>query len=164
MSFVWTDDAIAELRRCVAAGWSASRTADHIGEHFDGFPSRNAIIGKALRLKLQWKNAPGERRAVQKRKPLPRQPRQPVVKLAPAGPVEPLRAIPPAPNSRPVDLMGLTNSTCRWPITDEPPHMFCGALEADMANGVPYCPMHSAAAVGRAYTRQERFEFRRRNG
>lgn len=62
--------------------------------------------------------------------------------------LSPPKAVPPAPNSRPCDLMGLTNETCRFPITDAAPHRFCGAPECDNANGVIYCSHHYRYARG----------------
>jgi hypothetical protein len=173
MTFNWTDEAKAELQQCVADGLTATEVAAQFGFTYRLNISRNAIISKASRLKLVWKRSPANfvrhknpqaekpRRARPKRRGPPAWHQPPAQAAAPATAPEPLRAIPPAPNSKPVDLMGLTNATCRWPLwSDESPErLYCGAPEADMGNGVPYCPYHTAAALGRAYTRQERFEF-----
>lgn len=51
--FAWTDEAIAELRKLVADGVSASFIAAAISGRFGHDVSRNAIIGKTRRLGLQ---------------------------------------------------------------------------------------------------------------
>lgn len=45
---IWTDDAVAELRRRWEAGETASAIAKALGRRF----TRNAVIGKAHRLGL----------------------------------------------------------------------------------------------------------------
>ena len=71
-------------------------------------------------------------------------------------PVEALRAIrkppenrePPKPLPKPdrsgpeprnLTIDALTNSTCRWPVTDGNPHLFCGHKTVE---GKVYCPHH----------------------
>jgi hypothetical protein len=44
--------------------------------------------------------------------------------------------------------MGLVNSSCRWPVSDDAPYFFCGEPEADMIGRIPYCPYHSLMARG----------------
>ena len=33
---------------------------------------------------------------------------------------------------------------CRWPITDQPPHVFCNATQTP---GSSYCPRHAALSL-----------------
>ena len=64
-------------------------------------------------------------------------------------------ASPPAPILEPsgahqCDLLALTIVSCRWPVTADPPHMFCGEPTADLANGRPCCPYHAERATNRS--------------
>lgn len=47
------------------------------------------------------------------------------------------------PDSKPCDLMHLSDKVCRWPLTNAHPWTFCGAQAGD---DVPYCPGHAAIA------------------
>jgi hypothetical protein len=44
-----------------------------------------------------------------------------------------------------VDLFGLSQEKCRWPIQDRPAYLFCGA---QTVNGLPYCASHVRRALG----------------
>jgi hypothetical protein len=59
----------------------------------------------------------------------------------------PARVIPAGPNSQPCNLVALTNFTCRWPINDGAPYLFCGAPEANLEMGLAYCPFHTKASM-----------------
>ena len=65
-----------------------------------------------------------------------------------------------------VDIMGLTNRTCRWPCNEvgTPEFFFCGSLEADNSSGVIYCGLHTRRATGRSMTQEERRELRGKIG
>jgi hypothetical protein len=56
-----------------------------------------------------------------------------------------------APSDIPVDFMGLSNRTCRWPLFEEHEpfyeKLYCGARSIP---GSPYCAAHA----GRAFTRR----------
>lgn len=41
-------------------------------------------------------------------------------------------------------LLDLKNESCRYPVADESPHIFCGVPEADLTNHMPYCRAHDA--------------------
>jgi hypothetical protein len=49
------------------------------------------------------------------------------------------------PTSDTVDLFGLSQEKCRWPIQDRPAYLFCGAQTVD---GLPYCASHVRRALG----------------
>jgi GcrA cell cycle regulator len=52
------------------------------------------------------------------------------------------------PAGQRVTLFQLTDQTCRFPLwaDDSADRFYCGAAEADMSEGRPYCPDHSAVA------------------
>jgi GcrA cell cycle regulator len=149
----WTDDLVAALKARWASGWSAAQIAVEIGV------TRNAALGKLNRLGLLGTLHPqaGQSpRPKPKRTAAPRKPRpaaKPVDEIAGRTAsaiivddfiVEPLTL----PDQRGVKLHELTNSTCRWPLGPAlaPAELFCGATQADMLDGRPYCPHHARAA------------------
>jgi hypothetical protein len=52
------------------------------------------------------------------------------------------------PCVEPKGLLDLTNDSCRWPVAGASAGgiWFCGAPEADLAGGMPYCPYHAQRA------------------
>ena len=148
----WTPERIDRMRALAAEGQSASKIAAELG----GF-TRNAVIGKAYRLGVELKARPG----YAAHEPLP-------VKKAPKAPkAAPPASLPPflAPVILPVDpefgavdaILGLRNSTCRWPIGEpnDPGFRFCCA-PADLAGGRPYCAAHANMAYGRGIIAERR--------
>lgn len=125
----WRLEDIAELRRL----WSAGETAATIGLKLGGL-SRSAVLGKIFRLRL---GAAGKPSVGNEAKPPGRRRAGKRVIL------------PPAAKSRyGKTLFELTNRCCRWPFkrpgTDK--YFFCGVEEADLENGIPYCPRHMKRA------------------
>ncbi|MBW3096831.1 Rha family transcriptional regulator [Pseudohoeflea coraliihabitans] len=51
-----------------------------------------------------------------------------------------------APEPLNLTLMDLTARTCRWPVNDGSPFLFCGAEADDPLS--PYCPFHADLGVG----------------
>lgn len=108
----WTEKRIAQLAKL----WKEGRTASEIAKEMGGGLTRNAVIGKAHRLKLE-------------RRP------SPIVPFKPAK----LKAVAPAPptgEGRP--LIDLEPNDCRWPISEAPNIKFCGAP----CENKPYCNKH----------------------
>ena len=111
----WTPEMIALLK----TGWRRGDTAAVISREVN--MTRNAVIGKAHRLKLPGRDAPaGIKEARAKREG-----------------VRPVAAVVPS-------------SGCPWPIGDprEPSFHFCGAARAEP--GRPYCAEHRAKSIKRA--------------
>jgi GcrA cell cycle regulator len=137
----WTPDRVQLL----TALWSAGETAVVIGVRLGGL-SRSAVLGKVFRLRLPTDNlsaksvaakppdsvaevsGPARRRQRTKYKKRP----------------QPSHAV----DQQHKTLFELTNNTCRWPHgrpgTDR--FFFCGALEADLERGIPYCAQHMRRA------------------
>lgn len=57
----------------------------------------------------------------------------------------------------PKDLIDLTPDDCRFPVTDEPPHAFCGNRAI---SGEPYCAHHQMVCYN-AEGRRQRFTISR---
>lgn len=133
-SMSWTDERVALLKRLWCEGKTAAEIAKELGN-----VSRNAVIGKAHRLKLSNRVSPIQ----QNKKPA----------AAPAAAARP-QAQPPEiriqkaaaqDNRKSVSLMELKANECRWPLGDprEQAFGFCGYRAIP---GLPYCPEHAKTA------------------
>lgn len=120
----WTEERIVDLTRLWEAGHSASEIGESLGV------SKNAVIGKAHRLKLSSRPSPIRRTASVKPK-----------RMRPPKPVHHIR---PTPVYR-APAMPVGNQRCLWPHGDpgDEDFHFCGAAAVI---GKPYCPDHCARA------------------
>jgi len=141
--FAWTDEVTEQALSLWKIGVSASQIAVCIG-----CPSRSAVIGKMHRLggklspdavatRRAWNvsDNPKKEKKPKKIKSI-QQVNQTSFRFEP---------IPAAANWRGVELLDLTNNTCRFPSGDSP-FSFCGDPTADLAGCRPYCPFHSKLA------------------
>jgi GcrA cell cycle regulator len=142
----WTDDGVALLRQL----WTEGATAAAIGQRLGGL-SRSAVLGKIFRMRLRGEgdatsnnSALPEQTASAPNTPTRRRKQQPRQRIVPP---------PPAPAGR-LTLLELTNESCRWPSGRSRRFFFCGVAEADVQNGIPYCPRH----MRRAYNGTVTFE------
>lgn len=126
----WTDERVALLKQLWGEGKTAAEIAKVLG---DGI-TRNAVIGKAHRLKLSSRLSPIQQNAPKKTKSdaPPRLPKQPMVKM-------------PEFKGKGVSLTDLDSRMCRWPVGDpkEENFNFCGC---DAVAGLPYCEEHCRVA------------------
>ena len=139
----WTDDKIDKLQRLWGKGLTASQIAKKIGSGI----TRNAVIGKAHRLKLPSRPSPlkaGPKKAVAVPAPAEAEPK-PVVVEKPA---------PEKPQNM-TTLLELTEQTCKWPIghPGDSDFYFCGQPSRP---GVPYCPDHCLMAFQAQLPRKDR--------
>ncbi len=133
----WTDDRVALLKKL----WGEGKTAAEIAKELGGV-TRNAVIGKAHRLKLSNRVSPIQQN---KKAAAPKQ------KAAPAQNNERKTVKPRIPvytedeNRARVPLSELKAGECRWPIGDprEKNFGFCGCKALP---GLPYCMEHSQVA------------------
>lgn len=139
----WTDDRVALLKKL----WSEGKTAAEIAKEL-GDVSRNAVIGKAHRLKLSSRVSPIQQNNKKVSKPTSSSderiaPRKIISAASPKA--DPLMASRPAKGDG-VSLEKLEGRMCRWPIGDprEAGFKFCGC-ETEVA-GVPYCDEHIKVA------------------
>jgi hypothetical protein len=152
---VWTADREQALRECVADGRTASQTEIILTTKFGRPFSRSAVIAKAKRLKLKWRNAPNKLDKPSTSKKVPsrrlegRQGDRPFIWLVPPQVAAAQPApVPAAPDSRPCDIMGLTDRRCRWPLWEhhDDPRLYCGAE----TGGQCYCVFHFIASRNKA--------------
>lgn len=126
----WTDDRIALLKKL----WGEGRTAAEIADQLGGV-TRNAVIGKAHRLKLSNRVSP-----IQENK------KKPVAVPVQKAPEKKIQKLLEQDNNRKgIPLSELGARMCRWPFGDpkEEHFGFCGATQLE---GVPYCPEHAKVA------------------
>jgi len=158
----WTDERVDLLRKLWTEGLSASQIAAELGG-----VTRNAVIGKVHRLGLSGRAKPAQS-AASRQKRAPRanayakrttgtKALAPAAK--PAGEAASSRSAVvvdvPEPKLLNLNLLQLTESTCKWPIGD-PQHddfAFCGNTARD---GDPYCEYHCRLAYQPAADRRNR--------
>jgi GcrA cell cycle regulator len=160
----WTPERIELLKQMWAEGLSASTIAGRLGAGI----SRNAVIGKVHRLGLSGRATPNRSTS-----PRPRRPRQPShpgrARLLPtAGATalkpqicqermvepepEPIRLVD-IPKGERVNLLMLSEKTCRWPIGEPGTEdfFFCGMSPNA---STPYCEYHARVAYQPLYDRR----------
>ncbi len=120
----WTDERVALLKQL----WGEGKTAAEIARALGDGVTRNAVIGKAHRLKLSNRVSPIQQNDNVK-------PPEPERKL------EAVKASPPPG----VKLADLRERMCRWPVGDpkDPDFHFCGC---QAVAGLPYCAEHAKTA------------------
>ncbi len=125
----WTDERVNLLKQL----WGEGKTAAEIAKVLGGI-TRNAVIGKAHRLKLSSRLSPIQQNTTPKQKSESAMPRvvKPAVKL-------------PEFKGKGLPLIDLKDRMCRWPNGDpkEESFSFCGC---ETVAGLPYCDTHARAA------------------
>lgn len=127
----WTDDRVELLKKL----WGQGKTASEIATILGGV-TRNAVIGKAHRLKLSSRISP-----IQQNKKKKKAEPQKVIRIEEAN----------IPVKR-VAMVELTEKMCRWPLGDprEKEFHFCGCRSVP---GLPYCADHAKIAYHAAARR-----------
>ena len=127
----WTDERVELLTKL----WGEGKTAAEIAKELGGV-TRNAVIGKAHRLKLSNRVSPIQ----QNKKPAP-------VKTAPPvqAPERKIQKTEIQDNREGIPLMDLKPNACRWPFGDPQDENF-GFCGADCIPGLPYCAEHAKIA------------------
>ncbi len=150
----WTDERVSLLTKL----WGEGHTAAEIAKKLGGV-TRNAVIGKAHRLKLSNRVSPiqhnkkpanknVERKVVKKAKPAVAQVKSEVPKVV-SMPKEVVK------KDGLYDLMDLKPRMCRWPCGD-PKHDDFGFCGDNSMPGLPYCEDHARIAY-QAATRNRIF-------
>ena len=156
----WTEERVALLKQLWGEGKTAAEIANHLGQGV----TRNAVIGKAHRLKLSSRTSPVQQKttANSNAKTVTTQQTAPssagqsasdshtLVDYDDAKPVAPTRRqrkngkeVPGAVKS--VKMEALRERMCRWPIGDpqDGDFHFCGGRTP---SGATYCKQHAAVA------------------
>ncbi len=127
----WTDERVELLTKL----WTEGKTAAEIAKELGGV-TRNAVIGKAHRLKLSNRVSPIQ----QNKKPAPVK-----TQSAPPQPERKIQKTPSQDNRQGIPLTALKAHQCRWPLGDpqEESFGFCGG---NSLSGLPYCSEHAKVA------------------
>jgi GcrA cell cycle regulator len=138
----WTPERIALLKERIEAGFTSAQIARELGV------SRNAVIGKANRLRLsrfQRASAGPQEQTGPRTNARPRSvSRHRTLRALWAQP-QPASAEAPVACARRCSLLELAPWHCRWPMGDPSAagFGFCGNKPVD---GLPYCPGHARMA------------------
>jgi GcrA cell cycle regulator len=132
--------------------WAKGETAVAIGGRLG--LSRSAVLGKIFRLRLNTEKLAnpngGGRRKMASRDNKSATAKNSHADESPArrrrSRRQALIANIPVYGGRPIPLLELTNKSCRWPLQRGGTYLFCGALEADLEGGIPYCARHMRRA------------------
>lgn len=135
----WTEERVELLKKL----WDEGKTAAQIAETLGGV-TRNAVIGKAHRLKLSGRASPIKTSKKVKTNTVAKSGQkiagQVGRRIKPAP-----EFVDKAPSGDGVSLLELRERNCRWPLGD-PQHddfKFCGCASLP---GIPYCAEHAAIA------------------
>lgn len=162
----WTAERTTQLEAMWKSGMSMSEIAAELG----GGVSRNGVIGKVHRLGLSGRTKAPAKIAAKVR--LPRPAMQTVMRAVPvtrangsvsfrmrpktvlAGDAADIELPAACDSSANVTIMGLTPTTCRWPLGDpaSPAFRYCGALHEIEAG--PYCKFHHGLAYNASASRR----------
>ncbi len=129
----WSDDRVALLKRLWGEGKTAAEIAKQLGEGV----TRNAVIGKAHRLKLSSRLSPIQQNVKTNKK----------VKSDNPAATPPRRVVSKEPifKGKEIKMEDLRDKMCRWPHGDpqNDDFTFCGC---DSMEGLPYCETHARLA------------------
>ena len=128
--FVWTDRAIQWLKKRHADGLTYGQIALELKL------TRNAVIGKAMRLGMCRPQPPPAEPSEAPPKPARKPP--PMKPLPEIPPPTQSVELPPDVSEHACTLFELEPASCRWPICDSP-WLFCGATRRDDSS---YCGRH----------------------
>ena len=132
----WTPEKVEKLRRLWKKGHSGSEIARMLGD-----TTRNAVIGKAHRLKLESRTISKRTDANISNKKKSDLPEVKIQKLGRKARFKALLLDKNFEQENPLKLEELTDKTCRWPIghPHEENFYFCGRKPMDK---FPYCKLH----------------------
>ena len=128
----WTDERVALLKRL----WGEGKTAAEIAKALGGV-TRNAVIGKAHRLKLSNRISPIQQNE-RKEDRVPEMKKQLKVKAV-------LANKPANTSFKGLKMIELKERMCRWPMGDPKDADFRCCGESSVP-GMPYCPDHARMA------------------
>ena len=166
----WTEERVEMLKKLWSEGWSASQIARELGEM-----TRNAVIGKVHRLGISARSTtPKHGRQPSSKTLRTAQPSKPTVAASATSALRRPKSSTPkiaseskAPTpviptkfevriaGKPVSLMELTESICKWPIGNpgDQEFRFCGNPSDQ---GQPYCTDHMTMAYQPASSKRGR--------
>ena len=127
----WTDDRVELLTKL----WGEGKTAAEIAKELGGV-TRNAVIGKAHRLKLSNRVSPIQ----QNKKSTPAK-----AQITPKAKPKKIQKSDIQDNRKAIPLTDLKVNQCRWPLGDPRDENFGFCGDSSMT-GLPYCREHAKVA------------------
>ena len=130
----WTVEKVEKLKNLWSKGHTASQIAEMLGE-----TTRNAVIGKAHRLKLEARAPSKHQSSLNKNEN--KQVKRPAQTMSRKSKFQSILLDKDFESEKPTSLENLTDNTCKWPIghPDEEIFYFCGrSPEGEF----PYCKLH----------------------
>lgn len=137
----WTDERVNLLKEL----WGEGKTAAEIAKLLGGV-TRNAVIGKAHRLKLSGRVSPIQQNT--RPETVEHRARETVRAVKTSAPRDPsIRAVTPETfiEGKRIKLVELREGHCRWPMGDPKDENFCFCGHDTLA-GLPYCEHHAKIA------------------
>lgn len=130
----WTDERVALLKKL----WGEGKSAAEIAKMLGGGLTRNAVIGKAHRLKLSNRVSPIQQNNKKAAAPVAK-----IVEEKKSAPVPIAKTVKKSTGG--VKMVNLKERQCRWPHGDpqEADFHMCGD---EIVPGLPYCPEHAKMA------------------
>ena len=131
----WTTERENKLRELWKKGHSGSEIANILGN-----TTRNAVIGKAHRLKLQARST-SKKLSLKEKKETDSAPEIKSQKLGRKARFQALLLDKNFEEENPTTLEDLTDKLCRWPLGEkmQPAKFFCGRKPVEK---FPYCKLH----------------------
>ena len=136
----WNDNTTNLLKKYWSQGFSASQIAEKIGN-----VTRNAVIGKAHRLKLESRST-SKKSGVKDHHPKNNFQDKKNQKLGRKAKFKALLLSPNFEKENPIQIQDLNDKTCRWPSNHHPgdkDFYFCGRTPMEQS---PYCQLHTLYA------------------
>ena len=131
----WTDEKVAKLKELWSKGHTASQIAEALGD-----TTRNAVIGKAHRLKLAARAASKGTKIIKKQASVSGEVKNEKF-ISRKAKFKSLLLDKDFEPEKPKTLEQLEDKNCRWPIghPDEKDFYFCGRTPVE---GFSYCKLH----------------------
>jgi hypothetical protein len=138
---VWTIEHADALVGFIGAGLSFWRSAEEINKRFGTHYSRNAVASRCHRTGIRAIEKP---RLPTKKRHQPYKPR-PKVQFKPTATAEAIQLRCEALAPLHIQLIDLTDTSCRFPFGESAPYTFCGLKVVDETS---YCLDHLALCSG----------------
>lgn len=152
MAKLWNKDGLSMSEIGSHYGMTRQQVAGIIHRNRDLFESRRDANGKKPRKPI----VTASQKANQRRKAFH------AVKVAEEAAIAPVEPVEPEIDGKEYDamrlplakdLLDLDPCHCRWPLTDNGPHLFCCA---EVVTGSPYCAHHKARSKGKGTASEQK--------
>ena len=150
---LWNDDGMTASQCAAVLGVTRNAVIGKV--HRENYPKRKGHIKGPRRGSMPWSPEAKERARRRSEARRAEKVKKIAARVIPQPPKEAFKPDPealavgtwnPLPGTTPVGMMDLSHSTCRWPVSDGAPFLFCGC---EVAEGSSYCPTHKHIGAGK---------------